>query len=131
MKQRKPIRERRVIEKKAASPHERWSLYWVVSDGFEDCFVAARNSRSACSVEVHMNGFDLDEVAAHRICGIPRDLAEVYQATEAYEKRPWPWYVYGKEILMVSGQNSGRLTVKRKCFFATWSTQSKNINLLA
>jgi hypothetical protein len=45
-----------------------------------------------------MNGFDLDEVAAYRICGIPRDLAEVYQATEAYAKRPWPWYLYGKEI---------------------------------
>jgi hypothetical protein len=27
-----------------------WNLHWVTSDGFEDCFVAARNARSARSI---------------------------------------------------------------------------------
>lgn len=29
----------------------KWKLYWVISDGEEDCFVVAKNSRSAIAVE--------------------------------------------------------------------------------
>lgn len=29
----------------------KWKLYWVASDGLEDCFVVAKNSRSAKKIE--------------------------------------------------------------------------------
>lgn len=86
------------MDKRQIGPADRWSLYWVASDGFEDCFIAARNPRSACSVDADMNGFDFDEVSAHRVCSIPPPIAQVYQATDDYRSHPWPWYVYGKEL---------------------------------
>lgn len=49
----------------------KWKLYWVESDGYEDCFVVAKNSRSAKSVEIQMNGFDSTDVAATRVMDIP------------------------------------------------------------
>jgi hypothetical protein len=48
-----------------------WNLYWVESDGIEDCFVVARNARSACRVETAMNGFEPAEVRAIRVMRIP------------------------------------------------------------
>jgi hypothetical protein len=89
--------------RKTVGPNERWNLYWVRSDGIEDCFVVARNSRSACSVEVHMNGFDFEEVSAERIGRIPPHVAEVYHASSEKEKHAWPWYAYGREILEALG----------------------------
>lgn len=49
----------------------KWKLYWVESDGYEDCFVVAKNSRSAKSVEINMNGFDASDINALRIMDIP------------------------------------------------------------
>lgn len=86
------------MNKREIGPEERWSLYWVASDGFEDCFIAARNPRSACSVDTHMNGFDFDEVRAYRVCSIPASVALSYQSTEDYDDHPWPCYVYGKQL---------------------------------
>jgi hypothetical protein len=72
-----------------------WHLYWVESDGIEDCFVVAKNSRSACKVEREMNGFDPDDVSATRILKIPQHIA--YQFTfpkgKGKAKYVWPWYV--------------------------------------
>lgn len=70
-----------------------WNLYWVESDGFEDCFVVARNSRSACGVEIYENGFDPTQVHATKITRVPRS-AEI--SCRKNGKRDWPWYVYGK-----------------------------------
>jgi len=75
-----------------------WNLYWVVSDGFEDCFVVARNSRSACSVESQMNGFELTEVEATKIMRIPERVVRAYQKEKTYKEHPWPSYVYGKSF---------------------------------
>lgn len=55
----------------------KWKLYWVESDGFEDCFVVAKNSRSAAYVEISMNGFDKDMVKATRIMGIPDEYEKI------------------------------------------------------
>jgi hypothetical protein len=71
----------------------RWHLYWVESDGIEDCFVVARNSRSAARVEIYENGFDDGDVRATKILSVPEGVAEFYQAQGT---RKWPWYVYGK-----------------------------------
>jgi hypothetical protein len=46
----------------------------VSSDGYEDCFVVARNRRSAARVELDMNGFDPDDVEAERIGIVPREV---------------------------------------------------------
>jgi hypothetical protein len=75
-----------------------WNLYWVESDGHEDCFVVARNSRSACAVECNMNGFDFAEVQATKIMRISKRAENAYRRQPEYSKRPWPWYVYGKRF---------------------------------
>ena len=70
-----------------------WNLYWVESDGIEDCFVVARNSRSACRVEIDQNGFDAGHVRATRVMRIPQDVEISYRKTN---NRGWPWYPYGR-----------------------------------
>src|SRR5438445_2855423 len=78
--------------------YHKWYLYWVTSDGYEDCFVVAKNSRSACCVECRVNDFELNEVSAERIALIPERVFRKYKRKDTYKKNPWPWYVYGKEI---------------------------------
>jgi hypothetical protein len=75
-----------------------WNLYWVESDGIEDCFVVARNSRSACSVESRENGFEIDFAAATKVIRIPKGVENSYKRQEEYKKRKWPGYVYGKKF---------------------------------
>ena len=83
----------------------KWKLYWVESDSYEDCFVVAKNSRSAKSVEIQMNGFDSTDVVATRIMDIP-DKFEVIadekfrawskehapQRMNNFNVHHWPWY---------------------------------------
>lgn len=80
-----------------------WNLYWVESDGLEDCFVVARNSRSARAVECNMNGFDPAEVRAIKIMRIPAKVENAYKKQKKYKKHPWPWYVYGKNFFAALG----------------------------
>lgn len=79
-----------------------WNLYWVESDGLEDCFVIARNSRSACRVERDMNGFELHEVKATRIISIPKSVENLYKK-RSKGKHPWPWYTYDRKLLKALG----------------------------
>lgn len=81
----------------------RWNLYWVESDGLEDCFVVARNSRSACYVEINMNGFDPSQVSATRIMRIPKPLERSYGKEMRLKGRRWPGYVYGKSFFQRLG----------------------------
>jgi hypothetical protein len=74
-----------------------WNLYWVASDGLEDCFVVARNSRSARSVESRENGFEIGFAEAIKIMRVPRRAEISYKKGIDY-KRPWPSYVYGKKF---------------------------------
>lgn len=76
-----------------------WNLYWVESDGYEDCFVAAKNRQSAEALERHENGFAVGEVKAHRIGSISEEFRNFYFSFPENKKYPWPWYVYGREIL--------------------------------
>src|ERR1700674_5429191 len=75
---------------------KQWHLYWVESDGLEDCFVVARNARSACSVEIHMNGFDPCDVRATRIARISPNIERSYLKDNP--DCQWPGYVYGKKF---------------------------------
>jgi hypothetical protein len=81
-----------------SSRTKKWNLYWVESDGLEDCFVVARNSRSACSVESRENGFEIDFAKATKIMCIPKQVENSYKRQEAFKRRPWPGYVYGKKF---------------------------------
>ena len=55
----------------------KWKLYWVASDGVEDCFVVAKNSRSAARIEKEMNGFGNDDLSVTRIMDIPDKYEEI------------------------------------------------------
>src|SRR5690625_1363845 len=83
----------------------KWKLYWVESDGYEDCFVVAKNSRSARSVEANMNGFHISDATATRIMDIPDEYEEkadqkfkewsnVHAPEQANnpDLHQWPWY---------------------------------------
>lgn len=83
----------------------KWNLYWIESDGYEDCFVVAKNSRSAISVEINMNDFEPEELKATRIISIPDRYEKIanylfirWSRIHAPEqaKRPnlhaWPYY---------------------------------------
>jgi hypothetical protein len=81
---------------KPDSKSKYWYLYWVESDGFEDCFIVARSARSACSVEIHMNGFDPCDVRATKIAKITPNIERSYR--REHPDRQWPDYVYGKRL---------------------------------
>lgn len=68
-----------------------WNLYWVSSNGLEDCFVVAKNSRSARKLEREMNGFENDEIEVYRACKISEKLATSHLKRN---KTTWPWYAY-------------------------------------
>jgi hypothetical protein len=74
-----------------------WHLYWLESDGLEDCFVVARNSRSAFRIESDMNGFDRDEVDVTRVLRIPETVEKSFaRHCRKYPDKytPWPWYAH-------------------------------------
>jgi hypothetical protein len=75
----------------------RWTLFWVASDSEEDCFVVARNHRSAARIEIEMNGFIPEYVTAERVCVVPKAVEEAY-FSKVEQFHPWPWYVYGREF---------------------------------
>lgn len=71
-----------------------WSLYWIVADGEEDCFVVARNSRSAERVEIEYSGFEVGDVSAIRVKSIPPSTLVAWRRHRVSEKKPLelPWY---------------------------------------
>ncbi len=75
---------------------KRWTLYWVSSGTEEDCFVVARNCRSAARVEIEMNGFDAESIEVERICVIPKPVENEYFSNRRDTFHSWPWYVYGR-----------------------------------
>lgn len=78
-----------------------WHLFWVTSDGEEDCFVVAKNSRSAKSVEFNACGLDWGEIHAERVCAIPEAAeAEFFQRATDEDRslRNWPGYAQ-RELL--------------------------------
>jgi hypothetical protein len=77
-----------------ASSHNGWNLYWVASDGEEDCFVVARNSRSAARVDADYCGFEASDLTVGRVKRIPTPLALAWERRSAREgnRNAWPWY---------------------------------------
>ena len=77
----------------------KWKLYWVTSDGLEDCFVVAKNSRSAKRIEKDANGFEDQEVQVTRIMDIPDE----YEMLANSKFRDWSKkHDYNKYLDIVS-----------------------------
>lgn len=86
----------------------KWKLYYVESDGYKDCFIVAKNKRSAIKVDRDMNDFEIDKFKATLVCDIPDSLeaaADAYylqwsrenapsqvSAIESGELHAWPYY---------------------------------------
>ena len=124
----------------------KWKLYWVESDGYEDCFVVAKNSRSAKFVEIHMNEFDTSEVTATRVMDIPdkyeekadkkfREWSKVHapHQTNNLNLYCWPWYAYkwlledlGAKFRTIDGEEQTLLrdVVYAKRITGEWYTYS-------
>lgn len=51
----------------------KWKLYWIISDGEDDCFVVAKNSRSARAVEKYGCWFlnELEDFDVIRVMDVP------------------------------------------------------------
>lgn len=106
-----------------------WYLYWVESNSIEDCFVIARNSRSACRVECDMNGFSYEEVKATKIMRIPAAVEKSYLKANKKnrdEHPSWPWYAYqdlleclGAEFRVVDGVEEMLL---EDVVYSSWSS---------
>lgn len=71
-----------------------WTLYWVASDGHQDCFVVARNSRSARQLECDTSGVDPQQVSVERVLSIPVHIKRAYARwrTKTDLECSWPCY---------------------------------------
>jgi len=71
-----------------------WNLYWVSSDGEEDCFIVARNSRSAARVEANYCGFETTDLTVHRVKPVPASVLRAWEtrSTKEGNHHPCPWY---------------------------------------
>ena len=58
----------------------KWYLYWGTSDGYEDCFVVAKNAQGAKRLEFMQNGIEWSIIKAERIIEVP----ERYDKIENY-----------------------------------------------
>lgn len=74
--------------------YQKWSLYWVSSDGEEDCFVVARNSRSAAKHDAEYCGFGHADMRVERVKPIPSALMRswITHRTKANPTFELPWY---------------------------------------
>jgi hypothetical protein len=81
-----------------------WNLYWIETGELEeDCFIVAKNSRSACCIECNINDFEPEDVKATRITRIPKSVENYYIKQKQYKKKPWPWYVFDKKLFKKLG----------------------------
>jgi hypothetical protein len=84
----------------------KWKLYWIITDdGTEDCFVVAKNARSAAAFEEGQLGADPGDFHAERVMDVP-DVFEqpaidkfrawsrenVPTQADRPELHPWPGY---------------------------------------
>lgn len=90
----------------------KWKLYWIVTDdGTEDCFVVARNARSAAAFEEGQLGADPGDFRAERVMDVP----DIFEQSAVDRFRAWsrenapeqadrldlhPWPGYAREWLL-------------------------------
>ena len=74
-----------------------WNLYWVAYDGDEDCFVVAKNSRSARCYDASFCGYDAKDSDATHACHISKSTLSQAKAraTKQGRKLEWPNHADG------------------------------------
>jgi hypothetical protein len=74
--------------------HSKYQLYWVASDGDEDCFVVARNSRSAACFDIDFCGFGPGQAAATRVMSIAPAVIAKWESRHRRQQAAFelPWY---------------------------------------
>jgi hypothetical protein len=77
-----------------------WNLYWVVSDGADDCFIVARSSRSARRIERDDAGWDDSEVSARKVLSIPHQIELAYSRRLSKKKSAHAWPNYADDWLL-------------------------------
>jgi hypothetical protein len=81
---------------------QKWKLYWVESDGYEDCFIVAKNSQSARAIEKNTNGFENDDLTVTFVMDVPEKYEKIAKRKYLEWHKPdinkgekqlaWPWY---------------------------------------
>jgi hypothetical protein len=67
-----------------------WKLFWLkVYDSSENCFVVAKDARSAISIDVHECGYNFKDAVATYVATIPEEIVGV----AASEKKDGPFKV--------------------------------------
>lgn len=82
-----------------------WKLFWVESNGYENCFIVAENSQSAKRIERKRNGFHALDLNAFSVLEISealekkadkkfREWSEINAPQQASRSdlHQWPWY---------------------------------------
>jgi hypothetical protein len=79
-----------------------WNLYWVAYDGDEDCFVVARNSRSAKSYDANFCGYDAKDSTATHVCHISRTTLSRAKSRATKQGRQLKWPDHADDWLLKS-----------------------------
>lgn len=83
-----------------------WNLYWISYDGDEDCFVVAKNSRSARCYDANFCGYDAEDSIATHACFISKSVLSRAKAnaTKRGLKLEWPDHADGWLLKAVGAQ---------------------------
>ena len=63
---------------KGIGKYDRWNLYWVAYNGEEDCFVVARNWRSAISLDASYCRYSPEHASAAKVISRPSSKAKSF-----------------------------------------------------
>lgn len=91
--------------KRVVGKYDRWCLYWVAYDGEEDCFVVARNSKSAAVFDADFCGYCADDAISLKAASIPTPKARKFfmRSSAAQNIPPGPRHADGKLIKSLGG----------------------------
>lgn len=92
--------------KRGIGKYDRWCLYWVAYDGEEDCYVVARNWRSALSYDANYCGYNPDYAAVAKVVSIPASKARAFFKRKSGEGKisVGPRYADNQLIESLGGQ---------------------------
>lgn len=79
-----------------------WNLYWISYDGDEDCFVVAKNSRSARCYDASFCGYDYQYSTATRACHIDKATFSKAKARATKQGRKLEWPHHADDWLLRS-----------------------------
>lgn len=92
--------------KRVVGKFDRWCLYWVAYDGEEDCFVVARNLKSAAAFDADYCGYCADDAISLKVVSIPTSKAKTFfkRSSVTQNSPPGPRHADGKLIKSLGGK---------------------------